>query len=230
MASHQEPAPADERVYEETSLGAEVFWEKYRNSIIGVVVALVVAGAAVAGWSLYSSTAKSAAEALFAEARGPEGWNAVIEKYPDSMPAADAYFLLAQFQRDQGRIEESTATFQKILAIFPKHPLAGGASLGIAENLLVSGKGEEAMNAFRDVQVRYSNTYAAPVALMLEGRMFISQGKLEDARRVLNTFLSAYPDSFLRGSVEQQLQALNALLPPSQAAVSAPSLSMPPGQ
>lgn len=228
MASHQEPAPADERVYEDTSLGAEIFWEKNRNTIIGAVVALILAGLGFGVWSVYSHSTKVASEELFAQAKGPEDWTAVVEKYPGSMPAADAYFLLAQNQRAQGKIEESTATFQKILSSFPNHPLAGGASLGIAENLEASGKVDEAVNALRDLQIKYSNTYAAPVALMFESRIYVAQGKLEDARRVLNAFVSTYPESFLKRAAEKQLQGLNALLPAS-AAATAP-LAVPPAQ
>lgn len=222
MANNEPVVPADERVYEDTSLGAEIFWEKNRNAIIGGVAAVIVIGIAVAIWLVASHNNRLAAEELFASAASPEGWNKVIEKYPGSMPAADAYFLLAQAQRNEGKIDESTATYEKFLASFPKHPLAGGASLGIAENQEMAGKLDEALNSLRDIQTQYSNAYVAPVAILLESRIYVGQNKLEDARRTLNTLVTRYAQSPLARLASVQLQGINALLPPTPIPAAAP--------
>jgi len=214
MANNEPVVPADERVYEDTSLGAEIFWEKNRQTIIGAVVALVLIGVGTAIWFIYSHNQRVAAEELFAGAGNPEAWSNVMARFPGSMPAANAGFLLAQAQRDAGQLDESTATYRKLLADFPKHPLAGGAALGIAQNQEMAGRIDEALNSLRDVQTQYSNTYVAPVAALLESRIYIAQGKLEDARRTLNIMVSTYPQSPLSRLAQAQLQGINSLLPP----------------
>ena len=178
MAWRSDQPPADERVYDAGSFEAELFWQKNRFAILfgGAVILAIVA--AVAIWLYSQHSARRAAEALFAEAQDPAAWREVIAKYPDSAPAANAHFLLADSLRSQGKLEESSAVYQKFLAAFPTNPLAGGARLGLAENLAVADKTNEALAALREVQAKDSASYAAPFAALLEGRTLIQHGQI----------------------------------------------------
>jgi len=215
MASKSDQPPADDRVYDVGSFEAELFWEKNRSVIlicIGVVLALA---AAVVMWLFSAHNARQAAESLLAGANNPVAWRELIAKYPDSVPAGNAYFLLADSMREQGNLEESSALYQKFLAVFPKSPLIGGARLGLAENLAVAGKTDEAIAALREVQEKESSSYAAPFAALLEGRILIRSGKFEEARKVFSNLVSTYPRSPAGRAAGAQLDAIVPFLPPT---------------
>ena len=214
MASKSDQPPADERVYDLGSFEAELFWQKNRSAIlIGGAILLAIAAALVI-WLFSQHSARRAAETLFAEAQDSGAWRALIAKYPNSIPAANAYFLLADSLRAQGEVDESSALYEKFLTTFPAHPLAGGARLGLAENLAVAGKTDESLVALREVQTKGSAGYAAPFAALLEGRILVRMGKLEEARKVLANLVAAYPQSPARRAAAAQLDALAPFLPP----------------
>jgi TolA-binding protein len=117
--------------------------------------------------------------------------------------------------REQGNLEESSALYQKFLAVFPESPLIGGARLGLAENLAVAGKTDEAITALREVQEKESSSYAAPFAALLEGRILIRSGKFEEARKVFSNLVSTYPRSPAGRAAGAQLDAIVPFLPPT---------------
>lgn len=201
---------------------AELFWARHRASVIIGIVVVVAALVGTAFWFINSHNTKLASQELFATAKSPEAWREVIAKYPTSQSAADAYFLLAESQREQGNLAESTATFQKFLEVFPEHELSGGARLGLAENLLVGGKTAEAVAALKDVQTKSPDSYAAPFAALLEGRLFLRDGKFADARRVFTAVTTTYPKSPAASVAAAQLEQISLLVPPDAAKPATP--------
>ncbi len=214
MASKSDPPPADERVYDVGSFEAELFWQKNRSAILFGGAILLAIAAALVIWLFSQHSARRAAETLFAEAQDSDAWRALIAKYPNSIPAANAYFLLADSLRAQGELIESSALYEKFLTTFPAHPLTGGAQLGLAENLAVAGKTNEALTALREVQAKGSASYAAPFAALLEGRILVRLGKLDEARKVLANVVSTYTQSPAGRAAGAQLDALAPFLPP----------------
>ncbi len=214
--------PSDEPLLETDSFAAELFWERHRGSILAGVAVLLLAVAGTVFWLITAHNLKLGAEAFFANARNPEAWREVIAKYPGTPQAADAYFLLAESLREQGNVEESTLTLEKFLQVFPGHPLTGGARLGLAENYDLAGKPNEALNAFREVQSRDPGSYAAPFAALLEGRLALREGKLDEARKIFSNLVSTYSRSPLAGAAGAQLDAIAPLLPPAPASPAAP--------
>jgi predicted negative regulator of RcsB-dependent stress response len=214
MASKSDQPPADERIYDVGSFEAELFWQKNRSAILFGGAILLAIAAALVIWLFSQHGARRAAETLFAEAQDSDAWRALIAKYPNSIPAANAYFLLADSLRAQGELDESSALYEKFLTTFPAHPLAGGARLGLAENLAVAGKTDEALAALREVQTKGSAGYAAPFAALLEGRILVRLGKLDEARKVLANLVAAYPQSPAGRAAGAQLDALAPVLPP----------------
>jgi TolA-binding protein len=213
MAKSDQP-PADDRVYEIGSLEGELFWEKNRSIIlISVGIALLLA-AALAIWFIRAHSQRQAAAALFAQAKDPAAWREVIESYPSSAPAANAYFLLADALRRDGMLEESSAQYEKFLTEFPKNSLAGGARLGLAENLAVAGKIDEAVATFRSVREKDTGSYAAPFAALLEGRILMRSGRFDEARKVFSNLVSSYPRSPAARTAGAQLDAIVPFLPP----------------
>lgn len=226
MAENQQPA-ADDRIFVSDDLDAELFWAKHRKTIIAGAVVLVLAVGGTALWFVNAHNAKLAAQHAFADAKNPDAWREVIAKYPSSQPAGDAYFLLAESLREQGNIQESTATYQKFLQAFPEHELVGGARLGLAENLAAEGKVDEALAALKEVQTGSSSSYAAPFAALLEGRIHLREGKLQEAQKSFMTLVSTYQKSPAAQIAHAQLDQLALVLPPAVPATPAASAPQP---
>jgi TolA-binding protein len=213
MAKSDQP-PADDRVYDIGSFEAELFWEKNRSIILACVGIVLVLAVALAIWFIRGYSQRQAAAALFAQAKDAAGWREVIERYPGSASAADAYFLLADSLRQESKLEESSVRYEKFLAAFPKNSLVGGARLGIAENLAVAGKTNEALAALRSVREKDAGSYAAPFAALLEGRILMRNGKFDEARKVFSNLVSSYPRSPAARTAGAQLDAIVPFLPP----------------
>ena len=210
MPSENQP-PAEDRLFTEESFAAELFWQKNRRTILFAAAVAVLAVVGTAYWVISLHNLKVAAEAFFAQAKSPEAWREVIAKYPGTMPAADAMFLLAESQREQGNVPESTATYQKFLTEYPGHPLAGGARLGLAENDSAAGNAAGAFTALQATQT--GGGYAAPFAALLEGRMLLRDGKLAEAKEVFTKLVTTYQTSPLSRLAIGQVQEIDVLLP-----------------
>lgn len=214
MSTQSNNPPTEDQLIIDSDLEAALFWEKNRKLIIGAAVAIVAAVVGAGLWYYNAQNEKASSEALFAEAKNPESWREVIAKYPRSISAANAYFLLAESQREQGNIDESNKTYQQFLSNFPQHSLVGGARLGLAENLALQGKVDQALESFRQIQGDQTSGYAASFAGLMEGQALIRQGKVAEARKIfLNTAQSdpSSPAGRLSGALGNQL---TALLPP----------------
>jgi tetratricopeptide (TPR) repeat protein len=218
MSSPDQP-PAEEQLFDTGEFEAGLFWQRHRRTILLGAAIAVVGVIAIVAWLINSYNARIDAGAAFANAASPGAWREVIAKYPDSKQAADAYFLLAESQREQGDVAESTETYRKFLTVFPKHSLAGGARLGIAENLEISGKTAEAVTALKEAQEGGAGDYAAPYAALLEGRIYLRQGRLDEARRIFSTLVSTYSRSPAARAAGAQLDEIMPLLSPESAKV-----------
>jgi TolA-binding protein len=206
-------SPADDRVYDIGSFEAELFWEKNRSIILVCLGIALLLAAVVAIWFIRAHSQRQAAAALFAQAKDAAAWREVIDRYPGSPPAADAHFLLADWLRQEGKLEESSAQYEKFLSAFPKSSLVGGARLGLAENLAVRGKTDDALAALRSLKESDAGSYAAPFAALLEGRILMRGGKFDEARKVFSNLVSSYPYSPAARTAGAQLDAIVPFLP-----------------
>lgn len=221
MSAHNIP-PAEEQVID-PGFDAELFWAKYQKAITAAAIALVVVIIGAIAWIFNDHNSREAAEQQLASAKDVAGWQALIQNYPHSMPAADAYFLMADAYRTQGKLTESTTAYQDFLKEFPKHPLAGGASVGLAENLDLQGKTDEALAALREIQTVNSSSYAAPYAAFLEGRILMRQGKMAEAHRVFSTAYNLYPKSPAGQAAGMEDRDLTAVLLSNEGTAQAPA-------
>lgn len=182
-------------VLEDSSFDWDLFWEKNKSSILGGVAAVIIAGVGTAGWLIYSTNQNSAAQRLLAEANGIPAWQSVVDRFPKSMPAADALMRIASSERDAGNIDQSTKAFREFLNRFPNHPLAGGALLGVAMNQDAAGDAQGAMATCRQVVTQFPQSYAAPFAAYTEAEILLRGFQIEEARRSFNMVVSQFPAS-----------------------------------
>jgi outer membrane protein assembly factor BamD (BamD/ComL family) len=186
------------------------FVEKSKKVIIGGAVAGVICAGGVI--SLVAvCRARQAAAALFASASTVEQLQTVISRYPRSDAAASALLLLAAEQRRLGRLEESSVTYQRFLAAFPKHSLAPIAALGRAENTLVSGYLPASIAELQALTDKYPVSFVVPFSLYAQAELLtIQAGRIPEARERLQNLALMFPDSVFSRYSAKLLFLLNA--------------------
>lgn len=202
--------PTDDSVVEHDAIDAALFWHENKKKILLWVATVVIIGGGALAWYVSSTLTNQAAEEAFATAKDVAAYEAVIKKYPGTLPAADAWLLLAAAQRDAGKIEESTTAFRDFLKNFPNHPLAGGALLGVGQNQDAAGKTSEAAATFQQVAEKYPKSYAAPFARYAQVEILLREFRREEAKPLLESIPTEFPDSVVARLAVAQLARIGS--------------------
>ncbi|MFZ4779603.1 MAG: tetratricopeptide repeat protein [Terrimicrobiaceae bacterium] len=190
-----DPLPTDDAVVERDEVDAALFWHEHKkNILLGALAFVVVVGGSIL-WYASSTLTAEAARAALADAKDIPQFEAIITKYGGAMPAADALLLVAAANRDAGKLDESTAAFQKFQTSFPNHPLAGGALLGVGQNLDAAGNSQEAVTTYQLVMEKYPKSYAAPFAGYAQAEILLRDFRRDEARVILDSLISQFPES-----------------------------------
>ncbi len=215
MATEQ-PLPADERIYTDESFGLELFWEKNKTVILLGVASVVALALAVSVWFYRQHTIAEEARKAFAAAESPDAWRGVISQFPGSMQAASSRLLLAESLRESGDLQGSTAAYNEFLAEVQKaNPLHGLALLGLAQNASASGDQAGSLEKLKEA-ASSSSTYAAELALLLEGRQLAEAGKYKEARAIYESIPTEFPNSLAARIALSQIEQI-AIIDPNPA-------------
>jgi len=202
------PIPNDDAVIEHDGIDAALFWHTHKtNILLGILAVLAIGGGSLAWYVNSTMTAKNSVAAL-AVANNVSQFEAVIKNYGGTMPAADAILLVAVANQKAGKLDESTAAFQNFLKSFPTHPLAGGALLGIGQNQDAAGNSKDAMATYQQVVEKYPKSYAAPFAGYAQAEILLRDFRRDEAKVVLDSLVSQFPDSMIARLAAAQLSRL----------------------
>lgn len=174
---------------------SDLFWQEHWRKVAAAVAAVIAAILLAGLWSLYTSHVRSSAEALYSTASDTDGWRQVIEKFPGTVPAGNASIMIANSLREQGDTVGSAAELEALVAAQPNHPLAGAAWLTLGELRQLQGDNEGALDAYRTASGRYSASYAAGLALIAEARLLTGVGRTGEARAILESVGTLYPNT-----------------------------------
>jgi predicted negative regulator of RcsB-dependent stress response len=172
---------------------SDLFWEAHWKKVAGALVGLVVLILAVGGWKFWQARVMDAAQALYGEASGVEGWRRVVEEFPGSVPAGNARLRLASSLRADGDLPGAVAELEAFTTAQPEHPMAGAAWLALGEIRQIQTENESALEAYRTASTRYAGSYAAPLALLAEARLLVTLGRSGEARAVFDSVSALHP-------------------------------------
>ena len=208
----------------DAALETRVFWERFKTEIIAALIIVVLAIIGFGAYRFYIDRKAAAASAMLASAKSADAYQQVIADYPNTPAAADAYLLLAEAQRKENKFTEANTTLQVFIDKNPNHELVSTAKMAMAANLESMGKNDEALSMYRQITSTYPNSFNAPLALLSQVYLLKSKNQTEEARRVCETILTRYRESFWSGEAAQELR----LLKPSASSEPAPTSTIPP--
>lgn len=188
------------------------------------IAALLLALASYGGLRYMKARKHAAAAAILAEAKLPETYRKLIAEYPSTPAAASAHLMLAAEQRKSDKFDESNATLQNFLGRNGKHPLVATAKMMIGANLESLGKTNEALEHYRRLAADHPRDFNAPLAMLAQIRLLKAKGNQDEARKVCETILTQYRESYASAEATQQLRQLKpAETPAPPAAAGAPA-------
>jgi TolA-binding protein len=215
----------------DVALETRFFLERFKKEIIAVLIVALLGVIAFTGYRYYSDRRAAAAAASLAGAKTAQEYQEVIDRYPNSPAAADAYLLLAEALRSEKKFAEANTTLQAFIAKFLQHEFLSTARMAMAANLESMGKSDEALAAYQQVATTYPNSYNAPLALLSQVYILKGKNKSDEARRICETILTQYRTSFWAGQAMQELRLLKPSSTPVPAAIpgaTVPSFLAPP--
>jgi len=192
----------------DAALETRVFWERFKTEITAVLIIALLAIVGFAGYRFYSDHRAAAASALLASVKSAEAYQQLIANYPNTPAGADAYLLLAEAQRNERKFTEATGTLQVFINKNPNHELVSTAKMAMAANLESMGKNEQALSIYQQIASIYPNSFNAPLALLSQVYLLKSENRIEEARRICETILTRYRESFWAGEAAQELRLL----------------------
>ena len=198
--------PVAKELRTDPALEAQVFWYKYRKEIAILLVFAIAAIVAIAGYRLYRDRREATAATLFSLAKTPAAYEEVINRYGDTAAAASAYLLLADAERKQAKYSEANTTLLKFLEKFPQHELASTARMAMAANLEAMGKQDEALATYQQIASANAGSFNAPIALIEQAHILQQKNRVDDARRVCETIMTQYRDSYAAMEASQLLR------------------------
>jgi predicted negative regulator of RcsB-dependent stress response len=196
-------------------LESQVFWERYKKTVMAALVIAVLALAAYGGYQLYSTRRANTAADRLGNAKTAADFQKVISEYPGTAAGASAYLFLANVQKTEKKFAEANATLQAFLDKHPKHELAGTARLAMGANLEALGKKDEALALYQRLVTSDPKAYTAPVALISQVHVLKEKNQIEEARRVCDTVMTQYRES---GSAQEAQRLLRLLKVPNEPA------------
>ena len=219
IAKAQSPDPA---------LEAQVFWLKYRKELLGLLAIALVAISAVTAYRVYRDRREMAASAMFGSARTANDYLQVINRYGDTSGAAAAYLLLANIQREERKLSEANTMLQTFIDKFPQHELVSTARMAIAANLEALGKQDEALAMYQLIASTSAGTFNAPHALLAQVQILQAKNRTEDARRICETIMTKYRDSYAALEAARLLRTLKSTAPQGPGSGALPTSSATP--
>jgi len=220
--------PVAKELRTDPALEAQVFWYKYRKEIAILLVFAIAAIVAIAGYRLYRDRREATAATLFSLAKTPAAYEEVVNRYGDTAAAASAYLLLADAERKQAKYSEANTTLLKFLEKFPQHELASTARMAMAANLEGMGKQDEALATYQQIASANAGSFNAPIALIEQAHILQQKNRVDDARRVCETIMTQYRDSYAAMEASQLLRTfLKSAKVPTPSVVAPSKLGSP---
>jgi len=187
-----------------SSFDPEVFWALHKQKIVlGAVLAVLIllAGSIYIGLQAIQT---QNAEKAYSAAQSIEAWQALIQQFPTSVAAGNAYLRIGAKEAEDGKYAESDTAYETFIRQFPKHPLSVDGYMGLAANAELEKNPDKALGYYRQVATLFGNSFQAPMALFHEARITAAKGQLKEAQALYETIVQRFPQSTVAGIASRE--------------------------
>jgi len=205
-------------------LESRIFWDRHKTEIVAAIVIALLAMSAFAGYRFYNYRRETSAAQALAFANSGSDYEKVIATYSGTAASGTAALFLAEEQRVGGKFADANSTLQTFIDKNPKHELLSTARMAMAANLESLGKRDEALTIYQRIASTESRGFNAPLALISQIHLLKEKGQVDEARRVCETVINQYHESFLVSEATRQLRLLKR---PAEATAQNPA-ALPP--
>jgi len=225
MATNNVNQSAQQTPAEETLNKSEAFFLKYKNAIIGAVVALIVI---VAGFILYNNyvAAPQAEKANTALAKGQEYFAAELYERAlmgDSLGYAGFAKIAADYSGDAanlanlyaglcnaqlGKWEEAAKYIEKFSS--KGDQMISPAAMGALGNVYAHlNQLDKAVSTLKEAAEKADNNSLSPTFLIQAGEILESQGKKAEALKLYQTIKKKYFNSMQYQTIDQYIERVS---------------------
>lgn len=202
------PTPVETTPQDETGFDPLAFWIQHKGKIQFLVALLVFGLLAYGIFQFAEKRARDAAANDFAHAKTADDFRKVIAAHPRSVVAGNAHLMLAELLRNEGKHDEALTNLRAFIDHHGDHPLISGAWTSLAFTLEAQGKSEEALSTLQKVAATYPTSFAAPVALMAQARIYKTRNDTAQAKRIYEQVVSQFGQSEFAREALVELQRL----------------------
>ena len=134
---------------------------------------------------------------------------AAADGYPDSDAGITARFQLAATRADLGRFAEAEQRYNEVIQKAGSRSIyRQTAKLGLGEAQLAQGKGDAAMNTFKELSTDTNSPLPVDGVLMQLGRAALAAGKSDEATRAFTRVVDEFPQSLYVSEAREKIATL----------------------
>src|SRR4029453_4905861 len=100
----------------DVALETRYFLARFKTPIIAAVLVVLLALVGYTGYRYYVDRRAATPSPLLASAKSAQDYQRLIDRFPNTAPAADAYLLLATAQRNEKKFTDANTTLQTFIA------------------------------------------------------------------------------------------------------------------
>lgn len=180
-------------------------WYMYKTKILTYAGIILIALVSFAAYQLHDYMVTTGSQNLYAKAETAADFEAVMKQYPGTPAAGDAALRLADKLRDEKKYDEAVAVLRNFVEKYPAHPLAAGGWTSLGATYEMNHKLDEALASNASAISKYPDAYTTPIAMMSQARIYLLQGKKDDARRTYQDVAASYGQSLYAAEAKQEL-------------------------
>lgn len=184
------------------------FLTRYGKLIGTGVLAATVTVIASMGIANYKASRLAKAEQALMNAKTPQQLEEVVSKYGSTPSAPVALLDMAKTFFNMGDYAQARAQYERFLKKYSQHDLRSTAELGLIYCTEADGDFNGAAAQFAGFAKKHSNNYLHPVAVLSVARCMEQAGRKDEARVVLEDFLTQNAGTAWAGSAENALKQL----------------------
>ena len=184
------------------------FLTRYGKLIgIGVLAAAVTVIVSLGGAN-YKASRLVKAEQMLTTAKTPQQLDEVVTQYGSTPSAPVALLDMAKTLFNMGDYAQARAQYERFLKKYGKHDMRPMAELGLIYCTEADGDFNGAAAQFAEFAKKHSNSYLHPTAILSVARCMEQAGRKDEARVVLEDFLTQNAGTAWAGTAETALKEL----------------------